>query len=42
MKNKRITVERIEGILKQVEVGVPVPYQNRIKTLCSAGIGVAD
>ena len=42
MKKKRFRVERMVGILKQAEVGVPVPYQNRIKTLCTAAIGVAD
>ena len=28
VRKKRFTVERIVGILKQAEVGVPVPYQN--------------
>ena len=42
MKKKRFTVERSVEILKQAEVEVPVPYQNRIKTLCSAASGVAD
>ena len=42
MKKKRFTVERMVGILKQAEVGLPVPYQNRIKTLCSEASGVAD